>query len=34
VEMGSFKRNIGKARGKATVDGKVACIAEIMFAID
>ncbi len=34
VEMGSFRKNIGKAKGKAMVGGKIACIAEIMFAID
>lgn len=34
VEMGSFKKNIGKAKGKAIVGGKIACITEIMFAID
>jgi len=34
VEMGSFRKNIGKAKGKAMVSGKIACIAEIMFAID
>ena len=33
VEMESFKRNIGKARGKAVVDGTVACTANIMFAL-
>jgi len=33
VEMESFRRNIGKARGKATVDGAVACTANIMFAL-
>ena len=34
VEMGSFRKNIGKAKGKAIVGGKIACITEIMFAID
>jgi 3-hydroxyacyl-[acyl-carrier-protein] dehydratase len=34
VEMGSFRKNIGKAKGKAMVGGKIACITEIMFAID
>ncbi len=33
VEMGSFRKSIGKAKGKAMVDGKIACITEIMFAI-
>jgi 3-hydroxyacyl-[acyl-carrier-protein] dehydratase len=33
VELDSFRRNIGKGRGKATVEGDLACAAEIMFAI-
>ena len=33
VEIDSFRRNIGKGKGKATVDGDLACAAEIMFAI-
>jgi len=33
VEMESFRRNIGKGKGKATVEGDLACAAEIMFAI-
>jgi len=32
AELESIKRNIGKARGKATVGGEAACITEIMFA--
>ncbi|HEX6593666.1 MAG TPA: 3-hydroxyacyl-ACP dehydratase FabZ [Bacillota bacterium] len=33
VEIIRMKGPIGKGKGKATVDGKVACEAEIMFAI-
>jgi 3-hydroxyacyl-[acyl-carrier-protein] dehydratase len=33
VEIDSFRRNIGKGKGKATVEGDLACAAEIMFAI-
>ncbi len=33
VEIESFRRNIGKGKGKATVDGKLACAADIMFAL-
>ncbi len=33
VEFTDFRRNIGKARGKATVDGEIACTVEIMFAV-
>jgi 3-hydroxyacyl-[acyl-carrier-protein] dehydratase len=35
IEVGidSFRRNIGKGKGKATVEGDLACIAEIMFAL-
>ena len=33
VEIESFRRNIGKGKGKATVDGKLACTADIMFAL-
>ena len=33
VELTDFRRNIGKARGKATVDGEIACTVEIMFAV-
>ena len=33
VELTDFRRNIGKAKGKATVDGEIACSVEIMFAI-
>ena len=33
VEMEKFRRNIGKAKGRATVDGELACSADIMFAI-
>jgi 3-hydroxyacyl-[acyl-carrier-protein] dehydratase len=32
AELESIKRNIGKAKGKATVGGGAACITEIMFA--
>jgi 3-hydroxyacyl-[acyl-carrier-protein] dehydratase len=34
VEMEDFKRKIGKAKGKATVGGDIACTVEIMFALD
>lgn len=34
VEIEKFRRNIGKGRGTATVDGKLACSAEIMFAVN
>jgi 3-hydroxyacyl-[acyl-carrier-protein] dehydratase len=33
VEIESFRRNIGRGRGRATVDGDLACSADIMFAI-
>ena len=33
VEMESLRRNIGKAKGKALVDGAIACTALIMFAL-
>jgi len=33
VECLQFKRGIGKARGWIRVDGKLACSAEIMFAV-
>jgi len=33
VQLDSFRRNIGKGKGRATVDGDLACAAEIMFAI-
>lgn len=33
VEIDSFRRNIGKGKGEATVDGDLTCAAEIMFAI-
>jgi 3-hydroxyacyl-[acyl-carrier-protein] dehydratase len=33
VELTDFRRNIGKAKGKATVDGEIACAVEIMFAV-
>ena len=33
VEIESFRRNIGKGKGKATVDGKLACAADNMFAL-
>jgi 3-hydroxyacyl-[acyl-carrier-protein] dehydratase len=34
VEMENFRRKIGKAKGKATVGGDIACAVEIMFALD
>jgi 3-hydroxyacyl-[acyl-carrier-protein] dehydratase len=33
VEIESFRRNIGRGRGRATVGGDLACSADIMFAI-
>lgn len=33
VQIDSFRRNIGKGKGRATVGGDIACAAEIMFAI-
>lgn len=33
VEMVKLKGPIGKGKAKATVDGELACEAEIMFAI-
>ena len=33
VEIESFRRNIGKGKGRATVDGELACVADIMFAL-
>ncbi len=33
VTLGQFRRNIGTGTGTATVDGEVACTAELTFAI-
>ena len=33
VEIESFRRNIGKGKGRATVEGKLACATDIMFAL-
>lgn len=33
VEIESFRRNIGKGKGRASVNGELACAADIMFAI-
>lgn len=33
VEIESFRRNIGKGKGRVSVDGKLACAADIMVAI-
>jgi 3-hydroxyacyl-[acyl-carrier-protein] dehydratase len=33
VEISEIRRNIGKAKGRAGVDGSLACAAEAMFAI-
>jgi len=33
VEITDFRRNIGKAKGNAYVNGELACFAEAMFAI-
>jgi 3-hydroxyacyl-[acyl-carrier-protein] dehydratase len=34
VEMENFRRNIGKAKGRAMVGGDIACTVDIMFALD
>lgn len=34
VEIDSFRRNIGRGKGKATVGGELASAADIMFAIE
>ncbi len=34
VEMENFRRNIGRAKGKATVGDDIACTVDIMFALD
>ena len=33
VEIESFRRNIGKGKGRVTVNGRLACAADIMFAL-
>jgi len=33
VEITDFRRNIGKAKGTAKVDGELACYSEAMFAV-
>ncbi|MGI6678088.1 MAG: 3-hydroxyacyl-ACP dehydratase FabZ [Dehalobacterium sp.] len=33
VEVLNFRGSMGKAKGRATVDGEIACEGEIMFAI-
>jgi len=33
VEVSEIRRNIGKAKGRASVDGSLACAAEAMFAV-
>jgi len=33
VEIESFRRNIGKGKGRARVNGELACAADIMFAL-
>ena len=33
VSLGQFRRNIGTGTGTATVDGQVACTAELTFAL-
>jgi 3-hydroxyacyl-[acyl-carrier-protein] dehydratase len=33
TELENFRKNIGRARGKAMVGSEIACVAEIMFAI-
>jgi 3-hydroxyacyl-[acyl-carrier-protein] dehydratase len=34
VEITDFRRNIGRAKGNAYVDGEIACFAEAMFAVN
>jgi len=34
VEISEIRRNIGKAKGRASVDGNIACMADAMFAVD
>ena len=33
VEITDFRRNIGRAKGSATVNGELACFAEALFAV-
>lgn len=33
VEITDFRRNIGRAKGSATVNGEIACFAEALFAV-
>jgi 3-hydroxyacyl-[acyl-carrier-protein] dehydratase len=33
VEITDFRRNVGRAKGNATVNGELACFAEAMFAV-
>jgi 3-hydroxyacyl-[acyl-carrier-protein] dehydratase len=33
VRLERFRRSIGKGSGRATVDGQLACEAELLFAI-
>jgi 3-hydroxymyristoyl/3-hydroxydecanoyl-(acyl carrier protein) dehydratase len=33
VEITDFRRNIGKAKGNAYVNGELACFADAMFAL-
>ena len=33
AEITDFRRNIGRAKGNATVNGELACFAEAMFAV-
>lgn len=34
VEVLNFRRNVGKAKATAYVDGEIACAGEIMFAVE
>ena len=34
VEVINFRRNVGKAKATASVDGEIACSGEIMFAVE
>lgn len=33
IELENIRRNIGRAKGRASVENETACVAEIMFAV-